>query len=264
MAGKFREDDEDPGASSSSSSGRKGQAPKEPSSRKERRKESPSRRSRSKQRDRSRQRRPRSRSRRRSRSRGREQGRDKDRDPSRASSSDQWRRRDRAISRSPPRQRVRPSYEAAQLKPLPAGTPALLPPLQQQLLLAAGAGVGGMGPRGPATPEDVEHFLLINSMVDPEAANRLRSLPPNLQRIVIDRGALAGTRNPSSVLICRVRDAERLKAMAMVERASGSVALDVPLHDARSTSALIMAQLSLPRGMAIPSPPVSTGAFHQL
>lgn len=38
------------------------------------------------------------------------------------------------------------------------------------------------------------------------AANTLRSLPRHLQRHVLDRGSLMGARDPSAVLISRVRD----------------------------------------------------------
>jgi len=58
-----------------------------------------------------------------------------------------------------------------------------------------------------ATPSDVEAFLQINA-VDPDAAMRLRGLPPHLQHRVLERGDLRHTRNPSAVLIARVRDAE--------------------------------------------------------
>mmetsp|Transcript_59628 Transcript_59628/g.138895 ORF Transcript_59628/g.138895 Transcript_59628/m.138895 type:complete len:164 (+) Transcript_59628:239-730(+) len=47
------------------------------------------------------------------------------------------------------------------------------------------------------------------SNADAEAAQRLRALPPQLQRAVVERGPLFGTRNPSSVLIMRIRDAEK-------------------------------------------------------
>ncbi|CAK0857149.1 unnamed protein product, partial [Prorocentrum cordatum] len=58
------------------------------------------------------------------------------------------------------------------------------------------------------TADDVERFLQANA-VDPEAAVRLRGLPPELQRRVLERGGLSATRNPSAVLIARMRDAEK-------------------------------------------------------
>lgn len=65
---------------------------------------------------------------------------------------------------------------------------------------AAGAVEGG-------SVVSVEAFLA-SCPVDPEAADRLRALPPPLQQSVIRRGPLSDTRNPSAVLIARVRDVE--------------------------------------------------------
>jgi len=71
--------------------------------------------------------------------------------------------------------------------------------------------VSGVMPsdRNPSTASlfDVEDFLQTN-VVDPEAAARLRALPVQLQQRVLERGDLRDTRNPSAVLIARVRDAE--------------------------------------------------------
>jgi len=64
---------------------------------------------------------------------------------------------------------------------------------------AAGSGLDGAG--------GVEAFLA-QCPVDPEAADRLRALPPHLQQAVMRRGPVSDTRNPSAVLIARVRDAE--------------------------------------------------------
>jgi len=61
---------------------------------------------------------------------------------------------------------------------------------------AAGSGEGS-----------VEAFLS-SCRIDPEAANRMRALPPALQQSIMRRGPLADTRNPSAVLIARVREAE--------------------------------------------------------
>eukprot|EP00927_Polykrikos_kofoidii_P059679 TRINITY_DN54820_c0_g1_i1.p1 TRINITY_DN54820_c0_g1~~TRINITY_DN54820_c0_g1_i1.p1 ORF type:complete len:490 (-),score=114.01 TRINITY_DN54820_c0_g1_i1:156-1535(-) len=58
-----------------------------------------------------------------------------------------------------------------------------------------------------ASSADVETFL-VTSLIDPDAAAKLRSMPPQLQKLVIERGPIVGTRNPSSVLIARMRDAE--------------------------------------------------------
>lgn len=57
-----------------------------------------------------------------------------------------------------------------------------------------------------AVNSEVEAFLAQNP-VEPHAAARLRSLPSELQRRVLERGSLFGARDPSAVLISRVRDA---------------------------------------------------------
>lgn len=147
---------------------------------------------------------------------------------------------------------------------------------------SAGLMLGGVA-GVPAASQEVENFLL-TGQVDGEAAMRLRALPPHLQRVVMERGPIAGTRNPSSVLISRIRDAEmgrclgvsglggpslglpsvsnpsieRLisqhsldaKAAAMLRGLTPDqqrVALEIPLHEARNPSAFIMTQLSQPR-----------------
>jgi len=63
-------------------------------------------------------------------------------------------------------------------------------------------------PAGPmASTQETELFLAAGG-VDGEAALRLRALPPHLQRVVIERGPVTGTRNPSSVVISRIREVE--------------------------------------------------------
>ena len=47
------------------------------------------------------------------------------------------------------------------------------------------------------------------------AANTLRSLPRHLQRHVLDRGSLMGARDPSAVLLSRVRDVMMSSAQSM-------------------------------------------------
>mmetsp|Transcript_100494 Transcript_100494/g.199583 ORF Transcript_100494/g.199583 Transcript_100494/m.199583 type:complete len:434 (+) Transcript_100494:121-1422(+) len=69
---------------------------------------------------------------------------------------------------------------------------------------AAAAAAGGVEPGGGP---NIEAFLAA-CPVDPEAADRLRALPPQLQQSVMRRGPLSETRNPSAVLIARVRDVE--------------------------------------------------------
>merc|ERR1740121_3496939 len=53
---------------------------------------------------------------------------------------------------------------------------------------------------------EVEAFLAQNP-VEQHAASRLRGLPPHQQRLVLERGTLNTARDPSAVLITRIRDA---------------------------------------------------------
>lgn len=102
--------------------------------------------------------------------------------------------------------------------------PGVLPPNAAMAAMAAmwptpGAGMGGFphppgtAPPPPAPPappgaeESVEAFLARNP-VDPEAADRLRALPPTQRQEVMRRGPVSDTRSPSAVLVARVRDAE--------------------------------------------------------
>uniref|UniRef100_A0A7S1F0D1 Uncharacterized protein n=1 Tax=Noctiluca scintillans TaxID=2966 RepID=A0A7S1F0D1_NOCSC len=62
------------------------------------------------------------------------------------------------------------------------------------------------GSYGVSDPS-VEAFLNANN-VDESAAASLRSSPPDIQRTVLARGDLVGTRNPSSALLSRIRDAK--------------------------------------------------------
>jgi len=57
------------------------------------------------------------------------------------------------------------------------------------------------------TEEEVEDWIASNN-VDDHAAASLRELPRTLQAGVIDRGGLGNARNPSSVLLSRIRDAQ--------------------------------------------------------
>lgn len=155
------------------------------------------------------------------------------------------------------------------------------PPQLGSAMAAAMMGQLAM-PFGPrAGSDEIEAFLAMNP-VDPEAASRLRSLPPHLQRCVLDRGPLFGTKNPSAVLIVRIRDSEKGRGMdglgmpaappsmnadPNIERmimhynldaraasmlrsltpAQQALAAELPLHEARNPSAFVMAQLQLPR-----------------
>lgn len=57
-------------------------------------------------------------------------------------------------------------------------------------------------------PEEIERFLIIER-VEPHAAARLRRAPRVVQQAVVSRGSLAGTRDPTAVLMTRIRDAEK-------------------------------------------------------
>jgi len=54
-----------------------------------------------------------------------------------------------------------------------------------------------------ASPLDVENFLLAN-MVNDQAAQQFREMPPDKQRVVMNRGSLADSRDPTAVLISRM------------------------------------------------------------
>lgn len=145
-----------------------------------------------------------------------------------------------------------------------------------------------LGPR--LTSEEIEQFLAL-SQVDSGAAARLRNLPARLQRSVLDRGPLIGTKNPAAVLITRIRDAEQgrvgdgvgivappppLLADPAIERlihhykldaraatmlrglspAQQQAAVTLPLHDARNPSAFVMHQLQTPRFTQLRGPVV--------
>merc|ERR1719253_2561352 len=74
-----------------------------------------------------------------------------------------------------------------------------------------GGGCSGgmmMPPTNTVPNPEVELFLQHNP-VEPHAATRLRSLPMELQKIVLSRGSLFGGRDPTAVLLGRVRAATR-------------------------------------------------------
>merc|ERR1719498_493678 len=86
-------------------------------------------------------------------------------------------------------------------------------------------GGGGMIMSQPAnmvTNPEVELFLQHNP-VEPHAATRLRSLPVELQKIVLSRGSLFGGRDPTAVLLGRVRAATRGLTGPMMGGAPGGV-----------------------------------------
>lgn len=59
-----------------------------------------------------------------------------------------------------------------------------------------------------ATNEEVEEFLAECGRLDPDCAQRFRDMPGPLQKLCIDAGNIGNSRNPSSVLMGRARDAE--------------------------------------------------------
>eukprot|EP00747_Dinoflagellata_sp_TGD_P209783 gnl/TRDRNA2_/TRDRNA2_83156_c0_seq1.p2 gnl/TRDRNA2_/TRDRNA2_83156_c0~~gnl/TRDRNA2_/TRDRNA2_83156_c0_seq1.p2 ORF type:complete len:414 (-),score=87.37 gnl/TRDRNA2_/TRDRNA2_83156_c0_seq1:97-1338(-) len=79
---------------------------------------------------------------------------------------------------------------------------------------AFGAPDGGMmgmvpgagGPMGGGM--NIEVFLSANN-VDAESSDRLRALPPHLQQAVMQRGPVGDSRNPSAILLARVREVEQ-------------------------------------------------------
>mmetsp|Transcript_106967 Transcript_106967/g.300853 ORF Transcript_106967/g.300853 Transcript_106967/m.300853 type:complete len:432 (-) Transcript_106967:216-1511(-) len=68
---------------------------------------------------------------------------------------------------------------------------------------------------------DVEAFLRAEPQLEERAVAMLRSRPPEVQQLVIKRGGLAGTRNPTAVLVSRIRNAEEgLKPVLDSDKAS--------------------------------------------
>merc|ERR1712203_647648 len=64
---------------------------------------------------------------------------------------------------------------------------------------------GAGGVTGTSDNADVEAFIQSNP-IDQRAADALREESPEVQQIVLSRGSIAETRNPSSALMCRIRD----------------------------------------------------------
>jgi len=67
------------------------------------------------------------------------------------------------------------------------------------------------------------HGFLVANPVGLEAAERFRALPPHLQNQVLQRGPVSDTRDPSAVLIARIRDVE-LCAAEEITHSSGYAA----------------------------------------
>lgn len=89
-------------------------------------------------------------------------------------------------------------------KPRAAGaSQGMVPPTMPGMMgMWPGAPVHSMG----GSLHGVEAFLSM-SRVDPQASDRLRSLPPHMQQFVMARGPLV-TRNATAELITRMREAE--------------------------------------------------------
>jgi len=61
----------------------------------------------------------------------------------------------------------------------------------------------------PATPQQVQQFLQQNPGVEDHATQQLMSMDPKLQKMVINRGSLAGSRNSTASLIGRMSSIRR-------------------------------------------------------
>jgi len=64
------------------------------------------------------------------------------------------------------------------------------------------------GPGEPATPVEVEQFLIMNPVED-KAQQQFRAMDPMIQRMVINRGSLAGSRDPTAAFIGRMASIQR-------------------------------------------------------
>jgi len=127
---------------------------------------------------------------------------------------------------------------------------------------------------------EVDQFLCMAGAVENEAAQRLRVLPAHFQKMVMERGPIAGTTNPTGVLVARIRDAELGRAapglqgalpqnipassnpeiekmitkwnldykasamLRMLPTHKHDVALAIPIDKARNFSAFVIAQLN--------------------
>jgi len=227
--------------------------------------------------------------------------REKDKDRSRSPRKD--RDKEKLRSRSPQRRSGKSGFD--QREPAPDAPAAPQAPARQQppnslISMMAESAVSSIVTQ--SSPE-VEAFLAMNT-VEPHAASRLRSLPPEMQRLVIERGSLFGARDPSAVLISRVRDATMGGAQSMglgvpapplvnpvgvhhgIEMLIArynldarcaqmlrslppdrqALAAELPVHEARNPSAFVMAQLQLPhfQAGAPPSTAARPGVVPQL
>eukprot|EP00441_Pelagodinium_beii_P012465 CAMPEP_0197707450 /NCGR_PEP_ID=MMETSP1338-20131121/127456_1 /TAXON_ID=43686 ORGANISM="Pelagodinium beii, Strain RCC1491" /NCGR_SAMPLE_ID=MMETSP1338 /ASSEMBLY_ACC=CAM_ASM_000754 /LENGTH=582 /DNA_ID=CAMNT_0043291375 /DNA_START=54 /DNA_END=1802 /DNA_ORIENTATION=- len=67
----------------------------------------------------------------------------------------------------------------------------------------AGGAANAMAGVVPATPVEVEEFLILNP-VEQKVADQLRNMDPAAQKLVLDRGSLEGARDPTASLIGRI------------------------------------------------------------
>lgn len=223
----------------------------------------------------------------------RERERQKARERAReAERNDRAREREGRESREKPKRHLERSH-AFDKPGLPAGQPPVrtAAPAQISQALPSQANASALlaainqASQGHEHNPEVETFLSMNS-VELHAATKLRGLPRHLQRQVLDRGSLMGARDPSAVLISRVRDAMMSSAQtipsmpiltmtlpngqqvhpaveALIIRYGldaqcaqqlrqlplqlQAVAAELPVHEARNPSAFVMAQLQLPK-----------------
>jgi len=81
-------------------------------------------------------------------------------------------------------------------------------PREQPEAPAAGEAAGRGGPRaGPVSREEVDRFIAGNRL-DDRAAQSLRMEPPEVQTVVLERGSLADSINPSAALMGRIAQAK--------------------------------------------------------
>lgn len=68
-------------------------------------------------------------------------------------------------------------------------------------------GKGGKKAAADITPEDVETFISENGIDGDPIADDLRGCPLDVQQLVVEKGSLAGTRNPAASLLGRIKQA---------------------------------------------------------
>merc|ERR1711924_391813 len=110
------------------------------------------------------------------------------------------------------------SSESSSSESSDAQRQGVMPPAAMAAMAAMWPGarppMGGPGmpplPYGgvPGMPADVEAFLASMPGIDPEAADRLRCMPPHLQQAVLRRGPISDKRNASRQLMARIREAQ--------------------------------------------------------